>query len=884
MKTLLSIAVYATAAIAAAAAAAPYQSIGFLEIPATVHLGAFSGVTIDPSGRIYILQRGDTPLLAFDRNGKYERAWGQGLFKVPHGLRADRQGHIWTTDNGNHVVREFTSDGKLLTTIGEVDSPGSGPAHFRSPDDIVISSKGDLFVADSGNGRIVHLSHNGKFIAEWGSKGNGKSEFKTAHGLAIDQEDRIYVADRGNDRVQVFQPDGKLVAIWTGFGNPFGLLVVGKDLLVTDGDANTITHLDKDGKIVAQWGEPGELQLPHFMALDSQDNLYVTEVNGKRVQKFRRVGTQSSGLSGISDSPELERIHAPLFQPADNRSASVARLTSDLAPSLPATAATTQKIERRNYIDDFIFGRMERDRIPHAGLASDGEFARRVWLDATGRVPPPEQLLEFLSSKDPHKRDQLIDRLVDSSEFIDRWAYYFEDLFRAGSRMGAGLNLFHYWVREWLRLDRPYNEVVTDLLTGAGKTSYSVPGALYFARDFVKAKDDPETPDAQDLVNIPDTIDEFTVTYSKVFLGINLSCVSCHNGKNHLEKVNLFLARTTREQFFQQAAFYGRTRQIMNWENGYQANTEYTVDDVGPGYDTKAESIVRMPRSGGSGQPHFVLTGESPRPGFSERDELARILTGNIQFARVFANRIWGELMGFGIVEPVDEFDLDRCDPNHPPPAPWTIQPSNPELLNAMAADFARNGFHFRRFLKTVMKSSSYQLSSRFDGDWKPDYVAYYARKYVRMLSAAELHDAIALATGRPGASGQKKVPMVTEMSEPKKAGKDVTAFLTVFGQSNRDDMPKKVAPSALQAMVLMESKVVTERVLARNNSRVEQLLKTAASDDAVVEQIYLATLSRRPSAQESRLALSAMKQDRTRGAENLQWALINSPEFLFNY
>ena len=77
---------------------------------------------------------------------------------------------------------------------------------------------------------------------------------------------------------------------------------------------------------------------------------------------------------------------------------------------------------------------------------------------------------------------------------------------------------------------------MTDLLTGAGKTSYSVPGALYFARDFVKAKDDPETPDAQDLVNIPDTIDEFTVTYSKVFLGINLSCVSCHNGKGHLEK------------------------------------------------------------------------------------------------------------------------------------------------------------------------------------------------------------------------------------------------------------------------------------------------------------------------------------------------------------
>ena len=118
---------------------------------------------------------------------------------------------------------------------------------------------------------------------------------------------------------------------------------------------------------------------------------------------------------------------------------------------------------------------------------------------------------------------------------------------------------------------------------------------MYFARDFVKAKDDPDAPDAQDLVNIPDTIDEFTITYAKVFLGVNMACISCHDGAHHLEKVNLFLAGKTREQFFQQAAFYGTTRQIMNWENGYQANTEYTVDDVAAGYDTKADKHRARP-------------------------------------------------------------------------------------------------------------------------------------------------------------------------------------------------------------------------------------------------------------------------------------------------
>ena len=143
--------------------------------------------------------------------------------------------------------------------------------------------------------------------------------------------------------------------------------------------------------------------------------------------------------------------------------------------------------------------------------------------------------------------------------------------------------------------------------------------------------DGAEAPDAHDLVNIPDTIDEFTVTYAKVFLGINMACISCHDGAHHLEKVNLFLAGKTREQFFQQAAFYGQTRQIMNWENGYQANTEYTVDDVAPGYDTKGGSMLRTPRWGGPNTPAFPLTGEKAREGAEPREELGRMLTSHPQ-------------------------------------------------------------------------------------------------------------------------------------------------------------------------------------------------------------------------------------------------------------
>jgi DNA-binding beta-propeller fold protein YncE len=218
--------------------------------------------------------------------GKVSQRFGEGLFKVAHGLRIDPAGAIWTTDNGNHVIRRFSPEGKLLLTLGEVNVGGAGPDHFRSPDDIVISSKGDLYIADSGNGRIVRLTPAGRYISEWGTKGTAPGEFKLCHGLAIDSRDHIYVADRGNNRVQVFDSNGKQLHIWQGFGNPYGLLISGKELLVSEGEVHKIFHLDPNGKVINSWGGPGILQLPHFMAIDSQGVLYVAEVDGKRVQKF----------------------------------------------------------------------------------------------------------------------------------------------------------------------------------------------------------------------------------------------------------------------------------------------------------------------------------------------------------------------------------------------------------------------------------------------------------------------------------------------------------------------------------------------------------------------------------------------------------------------
>ena len=277
-----------TALSTAASADEPYVSAGFVEFPTEIELGAVSAVAIDAKDRVYVLHRGEPPVLAFDNQGKYVRGWGQGLFKVPHALRIDAEGNVWTTDNGNHVLRKFTSEGKLLATLGVEGKAAGGKDGFRAPDDVVFDSHGNLYIADSGNGRIAKLAPNGSFLSQWGSKGKAAGQFATAHGLAIDRDDRIYVADRGNKRIQVFDSSGKHLADWTGFGNPFGLIAIGDELLASEGDIHKIFHFDRDGKIVASWGDPKLLQLPHLMAVNSKGMLYIAEVNGKRVQMFRR--------------------------------------------------------------------------------------------------------------------------------------------------------------------------------------------------------------------------------------------------------------------------------------------------------------------------------------------------------------------------------------------------------------------------------------------------------------------------------------------------------------------------------------------------------------------------------------------------------------------
>jgi len=265
----------------------------FLKVPQHITLAQCSGVGVDSQGQVYLLHRGQQPILCFDARGKFLRSWGDDLIKSPHGLRIDRDDNVWVTDIGHHLVLKFNPKGKLLLALGQTDKPGLGIGQFDKPTDVAFGAKGEIYVADGyGNSRIVKFNRQGKFLTTWGRPGRSRGAFNTPHTIRVDSKGRVIVGDRENKRVQVFDADGMLLEIWPGF-SPYGLAFDSNGVLfVADGVDHKILQLDTSGNVIGLWGRkgkaPGEFTLPHMLATDRANNLYVVEITGMRLQKLAR--------------------------------------------------------------------------------------------------------------------------------------------------------------------------------------------------------------------------------------------------------------------------------------------------------------------------------------------------------------------------------------------------------------------------------------------------------------------------------------------------------------------------------------------------------------------------------------------------------------------
>lgn len=573
----------------------------------------------------------------------------------------------------------------------------------------------------------------------------------------------------------------------------------------------------------------------------------------------------------LAQKPEMLPKDHPAI-PSKGKLGEAARLTAAAGGQAVGPASP---VPRKNFIDEHIFSKMANDRIPHAPLTSDYEFLRRVHIDLTGRLPEPVETEAFVRSKEPDKRDKLVDKLIQSPGFLAKWTYWFSDLAQVNSnRLGTdGRNLFYQYIYDFLHMDRPYDEVVSEMLTTRAASNYYVGPASYLVRWVVIGDN------CEDEVH-EDTSDEIAIWSAKHFLGVNLQCISCHDGKRHLEKINTWLSARKRSELWKQAAFFGKTRILRRTEIA-TTRDEYSIDDKGAGYDASGRSVVRIPRGGkGAVEPEFFLTGEKPQPGKPLREEFARMLTSHPQFARATVNMFWAELMSVGIVDPVDDFDFDRA------------QASHPELLDALAKDFRENGHSIKRLFRLIAKSSAYQLSSKFPGEWKDSYARYYSRKFVRRLTSEELHDAIVKTTNVyhdiPVPNRGMTVKFATEARSPEDFRKlrDVNFFLESFGQPNRDYSQRTNEGAISQAVLLMNSPLVKDKIRARPGSYLDSLLDTepALADDRIVRNLFLRFLVREPNEAEAAMGRKLIAADRRQGGEDLQWLLVNKLEFVFNY
>ena len=259
--------------------------------PAVAKWGSATGVDVDSRDNVYVFQRHpEMPIIAFDKNGKFLRAWGKDMFKTTHFLRVDRENNVWVTDRGDMVAYKFNMEGDLLMTLGKKGVTGDNTSQdaFNGMADVAVAKNGDIFIADGEgpNTRVVKFSKNGKFIKWWGGKGTEPGQFDQPHSIAVDSKDRVYVADRSNNRIQIFDSDGKFLDQWTNFGTPWGLFITKNDMLyVVDGTANNCLLIasTKDGKVIDRIEG---LSNPTAVAVDSKGAIYVGEVNGTNVKKF----------------------------------------------------------------------------------------------------------------------------------------------------------------------------------------------------------------------------------------------------------------------------------------------------------------------------------------------------------------------------------------------------------------------------------------------------------------------------------------------------------------------------------------------------------------------------------------------------------------------
>lgn len=510
----------------------------------------------------------------------------------------------------------------------------------------------------------------------------------------------------------------------------------------------------------------------------------------------------------------------------------------------PKEGFTWSALPQNNYIDQLIDAKLKRLKIQPSPLVDDATFLRRVSLDLTGQIPAPEEVRAFLADATPpkQKRAAMIEKLLARSTYVDHWTVKWGDLLQNSRKFlgEKGAFGFREWIRESVANNKPYDKWVREIILSRGST-YENPAA-----NFYRVSKDPKL-----------SMERTT----QVFLGVRMVCAQCHDHP---------FERWTQNQYYEMSAFFSAV--------GVRPGFEVGEDIV---YDLREDYEMKHPKDSRVMKPQFLVSATTASnapisiPSDQKRREaLAQWLTSrnNPFFAKSTANRIWSYFFGKGIIDPVD--DIRASNP-----------PSNPALLDALAKDFADHNFDLKYLIRTIVNSRAYQASIETN-EWNAPDLYNFSHQSPRRLSAEQLMDGVAAATGaRPNFPEVPPETPAAQLPDPH-VGKE--GFLDLFGRPSREsacECERRADLSLPQALNLVNGKTISDAV-ADPKGRVAKLVLSSASDKAIAEDLYLASLSRLPNASEADTAMKYLSGSggRAARAQDLLWALVNSKAFLYNH
>jgi len=491
------------------------------------------------------------------------------------------------------------------------------------------------------------------------------------------------------------------------------------------------------------------------------------------------------------------------------------------------------KLPENNYIDGLVNAKLKNLRMTPSELCSDEVFLRRVTLDVAGVLPTPEEHMAFVANADPKKREKLVDELLERKEFVELWVMKWAELLqiRSSNQVSYKAMLLYYnWLQERIAKNMPTDQMVRELLAANGGT-FKNPATNYYQNE-------------TDTLKVAENV-------AQVFMGMRVQCAQCHNHP---------FDRWTMDDYYGFAAFFSQIGR-----KGTDDPRERIVFNSGGG-------DVKHPLGGRVMKPKFLGGAEPDVAGKDRRTVMATWLASpeNPYFATNLGNIVWAHFFGQGIIHEVDDVRISN-------PA------SNPELLRELGKKFTEYNYDFKKLVRDICNSRTYQLSTQANPSNESD-TRNFARAAVRRIKAETFLDCISQVTETknkfPGLPLGARAVQIAD-------GNVGNYFLTTFGRATRETVCScevKLEPTLSQSLHLLNGDATTGRIAQGN--LIGKRLTEKLTIPQIIEELYIRTLSRKPTTGEvAKLEkILAEEPDKKKGLEDVLWALLNTREFMFNH